>query len=212
MIYNKESHFHFSIILLTIIVSCDTISLPPSFSNFHKGLGNIKFDKMHSLTQYAMQEFFNQFPLLIDEIKRYQKSGATVLLQVESHQAYERLAKSLETYQCQLPLVSADAIVLRQAQIIIGHLAGGFYFADEKLVLITEHEIYHKRLKRRARRTNMSNAERLKDYNELSKGDYVVHSVHGIGRFLGIETINIQGTSRLCHHSVSAVRSNFFAC
>lgn len=166
------------------------------FSNFHKGLGNIKFDKMHSLTQYAMQEFFNQFPLLIDEIKRYQKSGATVLLQVESHQAYERLAKSLETYQCQLPLVSAEAIVLRQAQIIIGHLAGGFYFADEKLVLITEHEIYHKRLKRRARRTNMSNAERLKDYNELSKGDYVVHSVHGIGRFLGIETINIQGIHR----------------
>ena len=40
---------------------------------------------------------------------------------------------------------------------------------------------------------NISNAERLKDYNELSKGDYVVHHVHGIGQFLGIETIEIHG-------------------
>lgn len=62
--------------------------------------------------------------------------------------------------------------------------------------MITEHEIYHKKIKRRARRSNISNAERLKDYNELAVGDYVVHNVHGIGRFLGIETIQIQGIHR----------------
>lgn len=166
------------------------------FSNFHKGLGNIKFDRLHSLTQYAMQEFFNQFPLLIDEINRYQKSKATVLVQVESQQAYERLLKSFDDYQFQLPLVSADAIQKGKAQIIIDHLSTGFYFADEKVAFITEHEIYHKTIKRRVRRSNISNAERLKDYNELSKGDYVVHNVHGIGRFLGIETIQIQGIHR----------------
>ena len=33
------------------------------FSNFHKGLGNLKFDKLYQFTQYPMQEFFNQFPL-----------------------------------------------------------------------------------------------------------------------------------------------------
>ena len=36
----------------------------------------------------------------------------------------------------------------------------------------------------------------MKDYNELSKGDYVVHHVHGIGKFLGIETIEIHGVHR----------------
>ena len=41
-----------------------------------------------------------------------------------------------------------------------------FNFADDKIVLITEHEIYHKKVKRRIRRSNISNAERLKDYNE----------------------------------------------
>ncbi|HEP1495137.1 TPA: transcription-repair coupling factor [Streptococcus pyogenes] len=166
------------------------------FSNFHKGLGNIKFDQMHQLTQYAMQEFFNQFPLLIDEIKRYQKNQTTVIVQVESQYAYERLEKSFQDYQFRLPLVSGNQIVSRESQIVIGAISSGFYFADEKLALITEHEIYHKKIKRRARRSNISNAERLKDYNELAVGDYVVHNVHGIGRFLGIETIQIQGIHR----------------
>ncbi|PCH13552.1 Transcription-repair-coupling factor [Streptococcus parauberis] len=166
------------------------------FSNFHKGLGNIKFDKLHQLTQYAMQEFYNQFPLLVDEIKRYQKAQATVLVQVESQQAYEKLLKNLEVYDFTLPLVDINAIETKQAQMVIGQISSGFYFADEKIALITEHEIYHKRIKRRVRKSNISNAERLKDYNELAIGDYVVHNVHGIGKFLGIETIEIHGVHR----------------
>ncbi len=166
------------------------------FSNFHKGLGNLKFDKLHNLTQYPMQEFFNQFPLLVDEINRYKKSKATVLLQVDSHKGLEKLQESLQEYGLELPITEASAILPKEAQILVGHLSAGFYFADEKIVLITEREIYHKRVKRRVRRSNISNAERLKDYNELAVGDYVVHNVHGIGKYLGIETIEIKGVHR----------------
>ncbi|WP_159591583.1 transcription-repair coupling factor [Streptococcus halichoeri] len=166
------------------------------FSNFHKGLGNIKFEKISNFTQYPMQEFFNQFPLLIDEIKRYHKNQATVIIQVDSHKGYERLLKNLADFDYRIPLVDSKAIQPKTTQIIVGQLSAGFYFADEKLALITEQEIYHKKIKRRVRRTSITNAERLKDYDELTKGDYVVHSVHGIGQFMGIETIKIQGVHR----------------
>lgn len=166
------------------------------FSNFHKGLGNLKFDKLHNFTQYPMQEFFNQFPLLIDEINRYQKSRATILVQSDTQHGLERLQENLQEYGLDLPIVGANDLQEHQAQLVVGNLSNGFYFADDKIVLITEHEIYHKKVKRRIRRSNISNAERLKDYNELSKGDYVVHHVHGIGQFLGIETIEIHGVHR----------------
>lgn len=166
------------------------------FSNFHKGLGNIKFDKLYNLTQYAMQEFFNQIPLLVDEINRYQKSKATIVIQADSQQGLECLKENLSEYALELPITDKDALVENKAQLIIGNLLHGFYFADEKIVLITEREIYHKKIKRKIRRSNISNAERLKDYNELSPGDYVVHNIHGIGQFLGIETIEIQGVHR----------------
>ena len=81
-------------------------------------------------------------------------------------------------------------------QLIQGNLNQGFNFVDQKLVLITEYEIFQKKVKRRVRRQIISNAERLKDYNELEKGDYVVHNIHGIGRYLGIETIEISGIHR----------------
>ncbi|MDY3041093.1 transcription-repair coupling factor [Streptococcus pluranimalium] len=166
------------------------------FSNFHKGLGNIKFDALHNMTQYPMQEFFNQFPLLVDEIHRYQKQKATILVQVDSQKSLDSLQETLKEYNLELLITDAQEIIPHQAQFIIGNLSTGFYLADEKLVLITEREIFHKKIKRRARRSNMSNAERLKDYNELEKGDYVVHQVHGIGKFLGIETLEIKGIHR----------------
>ncbi|MFV8212332.1 transcription-repair coupling factor [Streptococcus pluranimalium] len=166
------------------------------FSNFHKGLGNLKFDALHNMTQYPMQEFFNQFPLLVDEIHRYQKQRATILVQVDSQKSLESLQATFKEYALELLISDAQEIIPYQAQFIIGQLSSGFYLADEKLVLITEREIFHKKIKRRARRSNISNAERLKDYNELEKGDYVVHQVHGIGKFLGIETLEIKGVHR----------------
>lgn len=166
------------------------------FSNFHKGLGNIKFDALRNMTQYPMQEFFNQFPLLVDEIHRYQKQKATILVQVDSQKSLDSLQETLKEYNLELLITDAQEIIPHQAQFIIGNLSTGFYLADEKLVLITEREIFHKKIKRRARRSNISNAERLKDYNELEKGDYVVHQVHGIGKFLGIETLEIKGIHR----------------
>lgn len=166
------------------------------FSTFHKGLGNLKYKHSYQFNSYPMQEFFNQFPLLVDEINRYQKQKNTIILQVDSDSSVSRLQKSLQDYQLDLPVVDNKEIKKGLAQITKGSLSQGFYFADEKIVLITEKEIFHKKIKRRIRRQHISNAERLKDYNELSVGDYVVHNVHGIGQFIGIETIEIRGVHR----------------
>lgn len=166
------------------------------FSSFHKGLGNLKFDALYQFNQYPMQEFFSQFELLKEEINRYRKSGSTVVLQANSVSSLQTLHKNLLDYDIHLDYVKEAEIHEGAVQLIQGNLAQGFNFVDEKLVLITEYEILQKKVKRKIRRQNISNAERLKDYNELEKGDYVVHNVHGIGRYLGLETIEISGVHR----------------
>lgn len=115
------------------------------FSNFHNGLGNLKFDKLYQFTQYPMQEFFNQFPLLIDEIRRYTKNKATVILQVGSDKQLNSLKETLEEYNLDLPLSSFGDLIPHKAQLVLGNLSNGFYFADEKVVLVTEREIFHKK-------------------------------------------------------------------
>ncbi|HGQ8849022.1 TPA: transcription-repair coupling factor [Streptococcus pneumoniae] len=166
------------------------------FSNLQKGLGNLKFDKIYQFNQYPMQEFFNQFSFLKEEIERYKKMDYTIILQSSNSMGSKTLEDMLEEYQIKLDSRDKTSICKESVNLIEGNLRHGFHFVDEKILLITEHEIFQKELKRRFRRQHVSNAERLKDYNELEKGDYVVHHIHGIGQYLGIETIEIKGIHR----------------
>ena len=166
------------------------------FSNLQKGLGNLKFDQIYQFNQYPMQEFFNQFSFLKEEIERYKKMDYTIILQSSNSMGSKTLEDMLEKYQIKLDSRNKSSICKGSVNLIEGNLRHGFHFVDEKVLLITEHEIFQKKLKRRFRRQHVSNAERLKDYNELEKGDYVVHHIHGIGQYLGIETIEIKGIHR----------------
>ncbi|CMY41703.1 transcription-repair coupling factor [Streptococcus pneumoniae] len=166
------------------------------FSNLQKGLGNLKFDKIYQFNQYPMQEFFNQFSFLKEEIERYKKMDYTIILQSSNSMGSKTLEDMLEEYQIKLDSRDKTNICKESVNLIEGNLRHGFHFVDEKILLITEHEIFQKKLKRRFRRQHVSNAERLKDYNELEKGDYVVHHIHGIGQYLGIETIEIKEIHR----------------
>ena len=171
--------------------------LPVSlFSNFQKGLGNLKFDHLYQFNQYSMQEFFNQFSFLKEEIERYKKLKYTIVLQSSSKAELKKLSTILDEYEIKVDNSNGSEICKGTVNLVEGNLRHGFHFVDENLVFITEYEIFKKKIKRKYRRQNISNAERLKDYNELQKGDYVVHQIHGIGQYLGIETIEIKGIHR----------------
>ncbi len=162
------------------------------FSNFQKGLGNLRFDSLFNFNQHSMQQFFGQMELFYTEVDRFIKQEFTVVLAVSS----EKLRKSLHELELSLHEVDNQGLQPNQINLVNLQLSNGFNFIDEKLVVITESEIFGKARKKKARRLNITNAERLKDYNELEIGDYVVHKTHGIGKYLGIQTIQIDGMHR----------------
>ena len=166
------------------------------FSNFQKGLGNLKFDHLYQFNQYPMQEFFNQFSFLKSEIERYKKLKYTIVLQTTSKADSKKLLNILDEYEIKIDTIFGNELSKGSVNLVEGNLRHGFHFVDENLVFITEYEMFKKKIKRKYRRQNISNAERLKDYNELEKDDYVVHQVNGIGQYLGIETIEIKGIHR----------------
>ncbi|MFC2733696.1 MAG: transcription-repair coupling factor, partial [Streptococcus mutans] len=99
---------------------------PATFlSNFHKGLGNLKFDSLYQFNQYPMQEFFSQFPLLKDEIDRYKKAGSTVILQASSLSSLQSLHKTLQEYDIQVEYINDKEIHKNSVQLIQGNLNQG---------------------------------------------------------------------------------------
>lgn len=165
------------------------------FSNFQKGLGNLKFDQLHNFNQHSMQSFFGQLSLLKIELDHLVKLKYTVVLAV-SNSSQRKLTDGLLDINTKFTTASTSEIQPFKVNIVNMTLTNGFNLLDDKIVFITENEIFGKNKKRRTKRLNITNAERLKDYNELEVGDFVVHQTHGIGKYLGLETIEIANMHR----------------
>ncbi len=70
-------------------------------------------------------------------------------------------------------------------------------FVVEGVVVYTEQDILGERLSRPARRRRRGE-EFLTETSSLSEGDYVVHVDHGVGRFDGLETVQVGGAPHDC--------------
>ncbi|MBC8831082.1 hypothetical protein IAI13_32725, partial [Escherichia coli] len=72
----------------------------------------------------------------------------------------------------------------------------GFELPLAKVAIISETELFNKKIKKVKKRQKLSNAERIQSYSELKVGDYVVHVNHGIARYVGMETLDINGVHK----------------
>lgn len=163
------------------------------FSLFQKGLGNLKFQAVHNFQYRAMQQFFSQMSLLKVEIDRWEKQQQTVVFLVSDEERAQKMVNEFQDFDIYAVLTETNRLITGRSQIVIGNLQTGFELPQDHLVVVTEREIFQKVKKKRARRQSITNAERLKSYNELKSGDYVVHANHGIGRFMGMETLEVDG-------------------
>jgi len=103
----------------------------------------------------------------------------------------------LEDYEIDGSIIKGNQQLLPgKVQMMKGNLHTGFELSIQKIAVITEEELFNKRVKKSKSRQKLSNAERIKSYSELKIGDYVVHVNHGIGKYLGIETLVINGVHK----------------
>ncbi|OQO85947.1 transcription-repair coupling factor [Enterococcus casseliflavus] len=163
------------------------------FSLFQKGMGNIRFQAIHQFQYRPMQQFFSQMGLLKVEIDRWEKQQQTVIFLVSDQERAKKLEQDLRDHDIYAVQTQQDRLFTGRTQIVVERLQSGFEMPQDKLVVVTEKEIFQKMNKKRARRQNVTNAERLKSYNELKAGDYVVHANHGIGKYIGMETLEVDG-------------------
>ena len=80
--------------------------------------------------------------------------------------------------------------------ILEGNLSAGSEFPDEKVVWFSDADIFEKTRVRRRRKSRQKNAEPIKSFVDIRPGDYVVHETHGIGRFMEIRQLEVEGIKR----------------
>jgi transcription-repair coupling factor (superfamily II helicase) len=91
-------------------------------------------------------------------------------------------------------LLDTDAAAVTVA---VGALHEGFVLREARLVVFTDHELFN-RYRRKRRYPRYRGAGPLEDFQALREGDVVVHVTHGIGRFVRLESIEVEGRRHDC--------------
>lgn len=166
------------------------------FSLWQKGLGNLKFDGLHNFQTRPITQFYDQMSALKTEITAWQRTGRMIVIYLADGKKITQMEDQLADLAIKAIVTSADNLHKEQVNLVEGSLSGGIEMVHEHLILLTESDVYHTKKKRRPKKLQLTNAERLQSYSQLETGDYVVHINHGIGRFTGIETIEVAGTHK----------------
>lgn len=93
-----------------------------------------------------------------------------------------------------LVLTNENNIIDNKINIIQKNINKGFEFNN--YVVITERELFNKKDLNIKYKSNFKYGTKIKNINNLNIGDYVVHLVHGIGRYIGLKTLSKNGLKK----------------
>ncbi|TGM57928.1 transcription-repair coupling factor [Leptospira adleri] len=83
----------------------------------------------------------------------------------------------------------------KDAFLVLSELRNGFLYEDQKILILSENDIFGREYKRKTR-FKKQNSKALQSFIDLKEGDFVVHIHHGVGKFLKIERTNAGGKER----------------
>ncbi len=137
-------------------------------------------DNINNPTDIVSKEIpnFNEnFDLLKDTVLKWQR---------EKKQVYFYLSKAQE--------IKTIKNLLPGANIINKKLNKGFIYNN--IVCLSEYDIGIKPIVNAKYKNNLHIGKKIKSYNDLEKGDYIVHLNHGIGIYNGLVTLSKDGLQK----------------
>ncbi len=143
----------------------------------------------------------NVFEALTAHVKELQAKGLKVIIGAYSQGSGERLQTLMGEHSINSEWANSmdDALALPGSSLGIGvfGVERGFVQVSAGFAVITEPDILGERLSRPGKR-KIRAENFIADISTLGEGDMVVHAEHGIARFNGLMTIEVQGASHDC--------------
>ncbi|MEX5674722.1 MULTISPECIES: transcription-repair coupling factor [unclassified Staphylococcus cohnii species complex] len=145
-----------------------------------------------------VQQFYGQYDIMRSEFQRFIQNDYTIVVLAETEAKKERIQSMLNEMHIptfiDTPSTQSDG---GSAIITEGSLSEGFELPYMHLVVVTERELFKSKQKKKVKQhKKLTNAEKIKSYQDLKVGDFVVHVHHGVGKYLGVETLEVGGVHK----------------
>lgn len=164
--------------------------------NFVHGSTKIPLRKIVSFSAKQLSVWGGSYKQLEEDLNALFTSGSCGVVLAGTDKAAKNLCDTLRgdgfsaQYTEKLDEIKSDALF-----VMPGRLSAGFEYTAEKFFLITQGQSLYAPKKKPKKKTP-KNGQQIYSLSELSIGDYVVHSTHGIGIFGGIRKIDTQGITK----------------
>lgn len=143
-------------------------------------------DDVISFETKPQPSFNKDFTLLIHNLKENEKQGIHNFISSSSPKQTERLYAILDDIDKSAKFVPIN-IPLRE----------GFIDAQQNLAFYTDHQIFDRFYKYKLKRGyQRSQSITLKELRDLKPGDFVTHIDHGIGKYAGLEKVEVNGKTQ----------------
>ncbi|MGM0470877.1 MAG: transcription-repair coupling factor [Bacillota bacterium] len=140
--------------------------------------------------------FHGQWERFLEQITKLSRGGYRLLITLSTTSKCQRMVDSLQNqgltafYSDQLKQEWQPGSIA----VTVDSLREGFLLPQAKFGLFTEEDIFGE-TQRKKKRTlkSFDQGSQISSFADLRTGDYVVHENHGIGKYLGVKTLEVQG-------------------
>lgn len=133
---------------------------------------------------------------IVPLIQGYLETGNKVVLSLNDPHQKATVASFLADAKLECEPLSGLEIPEGNLGVTEAPISEGFEIPSLNLVYLTANELFGHRSVNTRFTGRFKNAQVLRSYEDLRPGDYVVHEYNGIGQFLGVKTIEVEGIHR----------------
>lgn len=169
-----------------------------SFSALSRICPDYRVKSNMNLTAKTLQNYGGNIEFLYDDIATWNKAKYRVFILGGSAQRANRLCEALTDKGFRATYYSSfDEITDAKGGICVikGSVNKGFEYSLINTVVVSDREIFASEKKKRKVKRD-ANTAKIKAPVDISPGDFVVHNVHGIGKYLGMTRKEVGGITR----------------
>lgn len=164
---------------------------PGKYINF------VSFDNLNLSNKkiYGVKDFDNFFKdklELNNTLKKYIKNKKTIIVCLDNRYQLTNLEAILDNDN--IIVTNEDEIFDNKINLIIKKINDSF--ECENYIIISSRHIFNTKDKNIKYKSNFRIGTKIKNIDKLNPGDYIVHYAHGIGRYLGLTTLNKNGLKK----------------
>jgi len=152
--------------------------------------------KRENIASKLLNSYQGHLEILSEDISYWKKNRARVVILSGTKSRGEMLVETLRTKDIEAVYMDTPNREIQPGEVVITHgvLNRGFEYPGIGFVVVSGKELFGQ--EKKLRKHKSAKGKKISVFTDLNVGDYVVHEIHGIGKYIGIEQLVVENIKK----------------